>query len=1506
MSSMNLLAKIRAAAKRLGDKVGPAIARGPLGALNAGTQSNVVKPRGGNWAEFDEWNTIKENTPDGKPYDLHVGRRSGLMQNLADIQDTHADRIGNPDTTKALQGFTNKQLKKYLQTRWGTADDPVADMLAANAAPSEFMGGDDTVADWLETYHRSRGRMLRMHPELPEDPRDIFTGATMRRDKPEILARDLTDDLHEYHGFDDAMSMPSDVAEQSLRLPAWAKLNEQYYDMDAGPDSFSNIMGAQLQPVYDYLATLRPDQIERMSVPDAFRNAKAWHDELSKKMSDKTIESGGVTPIMELDNGYRWVELSSDDALNAEGKMMGHCVGSYCDQVKAGGTRILSLRDKQGKPHATVEVRPSPHGTSEDGLSYTDEAIRDLDEITKKYWFDDETPSNGHEFPHKTMEAHALNALRALKADALDGLHTKPGGITDPRGLIDALTEWRKKHPSKHPGEVHQAKGKQNAAPVAEYVPMVQQLLNQRFGSLPLENDYTMRYRSTAHDIERMGLHPVEHGGRRWYGTEEQWKPYMQGHDDVILPDDFQGFAKGGEVTKKREKLPHETLGYRLKQLNAAKRKMFDAISTDSDKDFHAAVRRWPAQFMDEIGSLGEWAAKKKLGEDDFTRVMTGQGHLPSGLQEMTEGSEDSGGRFMGEMVNPAYFYWPFGKQGKVTKALEDVAVRKLKPLAHALVPQLDSVGGLGSVSNVVKPKGGNWMDYTHWDSANEAPKLNVNPLDRSISSTFDRLSGQYEAGSSGRTDVARDVIESSVFGKYLKGNLRNYLTKNWGSPDDPLAWEILKGIKEGHIGWGGYMPVETAEYQAQWLKNQQNAVKGPIDPRDMLTEGIQKLYKHPKSGLMLSATKNNSDTGLSGYSTEPSPWVRERLAPDAEAYQVPADYLQRTFNQRGEGYGAEKSPLEQLRFHLSGANSQDMPLFQEAAKTDPEISNFLKQHYKRPSLGWDKVKNMSAQDVFKDMFHRKNLEDSLRRRKVVELGHGRVEREYPDKMRWIELLEQPALTDEGKMMSHCVGGSGYCKRIKQGLSSVFSLRDPKTGRSHATFEVGHQRPSLPKFLRDNEELYTELGARDRYELDSALKKRAKEAGMNERARENLAYALDDPMYLDDMGDYNTYEKLFKALGLGKYYDQFTKQPGQASVKQMKWNRNQTVPEQYQPYIQDLLSNPPKNIGEWNSISDWGSAGLQQIGDKFYRAGNLKGFRYRVPRYDEHGNPLRDPKTRQYLNEYVDITPENKKKYDMYDVDRYIRDAIINSKVIDLPLEERAAAMTRTFEQGGYGDLLQFDPAAFETPVEVKLPYKGSPRGFAKGGVVKSNPLRDELSSTLREVEKHHKLPAKIMDYLAEVESNWNPKAVSKKGAKGLFQLMPITQKELGVNDPHDPYESAWAAGRYLAKQIQQFKSIDQALGAYNWGPGNMKKHGMAKAPAETQNYVGRLTAMLDSLVIPEPAKGVIKAQQQMPAPTTMGTPALPSAAVEDPINDPEVRALLSQLLESNEQEEVI
>ena len=116
--------------------------------------------------------------------------------------------------------------------------------------------------------------------------------------------------------------------------------------------------------------------------------------------------------------------------------------------------------------------------------------------------------------------------------------------------------------------------------------------------------------------------------------------------------------------------------------------------------------------------------------------------------------------------------------------------------------------------------------------------------------------------------------------------------------------------------------------------------------------------------------------------------------------------------------------------------------------------------------------------------------------------------------------------------------------------------------------------------------------------------------------------------------------------------------------------------------------------------------------------------------------------------------------------------------------------------------------------------------------------LRVELAGDVRTAEAKYGLPEGLLSRMIQTESNWQPDAVSPKGAVGLLQFMPATAQGLQI-DPRDPKQAIDGAGRMLARLNRQYDGDwSKTLAAYNWGEGNLATHGLDKMPAETRNYL--------------------------------------------------------------------
>ncbi|MBY3717924.1 transglycosylase SLT domain-containing protein [Escherichia coli] len=118
------------------------------------------------------------------------------------------------------------------------------------------------------------------------------------------------------------------------------------------------------------------------------------------------------------------------------------------------------------------------------------------------------------------------------------------------------------------------------------------------------------------------------------------------------------------------------------------------------------------------------------------------------------------------------------------------------------------------------------------------------------------------------------------------------------------------------------------------------------------------------------------------------------------------------------------------------------------------------------------------------------------------------------------------------------------------------------------------------------------------------------------------------------------------------------------------------------------------------------------------------------------------------------------------------------------------------------------------------------------------------MQPMLTNLEQLYRLPEGLLRSVAITESGGNQFAVSGAGAKGLFQFMDGTARDMGLrgNDVFDPQKSAQAAAKYLSQLLRQNGGdLSKALASYNWGIGNVKRYGMGLMPQETRNYIPKV-----------------------------------------------------------------
>ena len=117
--------------------------------------------------------------------------------------------------------------------------------------------------------------------------------------------------------------------------------------------------------------------------------------------------------------------------------------------------------------------------------------------------------------------------------------------------------------------------------------------------------------------------------------------------------------------------------------------------------------------------------------------------------------------------------------------------------------------------------------------------------------------------------------------------------------------------------------------------------------------------------------------------------------------------------------------------------------------------------------------------------------------------------------------------------------------------------------------------------------------------------------------------------------------------------------------------------------------------------------------------------------------------------------------------------------------------------------------------------------------------ITDLYDHVISEASHTHGVSFSLLKALIKTESDFNPRAVSSAGARGLMQLMPENIKTLKINNPFDPRENIMGGTQYLKQLIDRFNGkLPLALAAYNAGPGVVEKYQRIPPFKETENFV--------------------------------------------------------------------
>jgi soluble lytic murein transglycosylase len=144
-----------------------------------------------------------------------------------------------------------------------------------------------------------------------------------------------------------------------------------------------------------------------------------------------------------------------------------------------------------------------------------------------------------------------------------------------------------------------------------------------------------------------------------------------------------------------------------------------------------------------------------------------------------------------------------------------------------------------------------------------------------------------------------------------------------------------------------------------------------------------------------------------------------------------------------------------------------------------------------------------------------------------------------------------------------------------------------------------------------------------------------------------------------------------------------------------------------------------------------------------------------------------------------------------------------------------------------------------DTPRDARYRKLPEPK---RGGAPKLRvPRRGEYDGLIGLTARENEVEPALVKAVIAAESNFDPEAVSRKGAQGLMQLMPVTATDLGVDDPLRPTENVRGGTRYLRLMLDRYGDLERALAAYNAGPAAVDRYGGIPPYRETQDYVRRV-----------------------------------------------------------------
>lgn len=133
-------------------------------------------------------------------------------------------------------------------------------------------------------------------------------------------------------------------------------------------------------------------------------------------------------------------------------------------------------------------------------------------------------------------------------------------------------------------------------------------------------------------------------------------------------------------------------------------------------------------------------------------------------------------------------------------------------------------------------------------------------------------------------------------------------------------------------------------------------------------------------------------------------------------------------------------------------------------------------------------------------------------------------------------------------------------------------------------------------------------------------------------------------------------------------------------------------------------------------------------------------------------------------------------------------------------------------------------------------------RLYLKTSTKKSSDYIKDYGAIIEQASKRFNVESSLIKAIIKAESDFDHNAVSKKGARGLMQLMPKTADDMEVYDPHNPEENIFGGARYLSILLERFNHDKRlAIAAYNAGPESVEAHNGVPPFPETEAFIAKV-----------------------------------------------------------------